>query len=155
MGVSGKWDLGFQVSRFPGFYWFLLVFEVQKPVETKMQVYWWPNIRHSIFSWCHWQITQFCTTTFMVFSVLVTACSQPVLHTGIGLARLLKVGYRFMEYIMRRARDMNPWIIDRIRFSNCSILITYHNITNVGDIPHSLPFLPCTYCVCFKFRILS
>ena len=29
----------FQVSRFPGFYLFLSVFEVQKPVVTKMQDY--------------------------------------------------------------------------------------------------------------------
>ena len=32
---NGTW-----VSRFPSFYRFLSVFEVQKPVETKMQVYW-------------------------------------------------------------------------------------------------------------------
>ena len=45
----GFWEMGPGFPSFPvswfllvfiGFYWFLLVFEVQKPVETKMQVYW-------------------------------------------------------------------------------------------------------------------
>jgi hypothetical protein len=38
--VSGKVDIGFQVSTFLGFHWFLSVATVGKPVETKMTNYW-------------------------------------------------------------------------------------------------------------------
>jgi hypothetical protein len=37
--VSGKVDIGFQVSTFLGFHWFLSVATVGKPVETKMTNY--------------------------------------------------------------------------------------------------------------------
>ena len=37
--VSGNLDIGFQISRFPGFYQFLWVSQVEKPLETEMLKY--------------------------------------------------------------------------------------------------------------------
>jgi len=37
--VSGKKDIGFQVSRFSGFHRFSEVAWVEKPLETKMHIY--------------------------------------------------------------------------------------------------------------------
>jgi len=39
--VSGNLDIGFQISWFPGFYWFLQVSQVEKPLETEMLKFWW------------------------------------------------------------------------------------------------------------------
>ena len=37
--VSGKMDLRFQVSKFPGFRWFSLVAQLEQPLETETQDY--------------------------------------------------------------------------------------------------------------------
>jgi len=37
--VSGNLDIGFQISWFPGFYRFLQVSQVEKPLETEMLKY--------------------------------------------------------------------------------------------------------------------
>jgi hypothetical protein len=36
---SGNLDIGFQISWFPGFYQFLQVSQVEKPLETEMLKY--------------------------------------------------------------------------------------------------------------------
>ena len=37
--VSGKMDLGYQISKFPGFSEFPMVAQLEQPLETKMQEY--------------------------------------------------------------------------------------------------------------------